>query len=86
MAEGTAKYTNGDSFIGTFYDTPTNDINCGTKTYFSKSVYQGEFLDNKRHGKGHLLLSNKQWFEGVFEKGNFVKEKKTTCTTYIIFD
>ena len=42
-------------------------------TYANQQVYKGEWVNNKREGKGSLLPSNSDssYFDGIWENGEF---------------
>ncbi|QED23552.1 MORN repeat-containing protein [Candidatus Deianiraea vastatrix] len=68
-------YDNGDYFDGEFSITSLGLNKCvaynGRKKFPDGSIYEGEFLKDKKHGKGKLILS-----DGSIYEGEFLKDKK----------
>ena len=50
--------------------TPAGFTGKGKETY-ETGVYEGDFVDGKRHGKGKVVFSNGGSYEGDFVNGDF---------------
>jgi len=48
--KGTAKFSNGDTYVGSYANGKRNGV--GKYTWSNGSTYEGEYLDNKKHGQG----------------------------------
>lgn len=61
-------YKNGDKYIGKFENNKKNGKGEYTFSEENKELkeYNGDFLDDNRHGKGILLFKNKNTYEGEF--------------------
>ena len=48
-------------------------------TYKNGDVYEGQWFNNLKNGKGHMKYSNGEkqkgkWLNGIFEKGQYITQ------------
>ena len=58
----------------------------GTYTYTDGDIYEGEFKDGKRHGKGKYTFKNGDIYEGEFKNGAKHGKGKYTSANGTIYD
>ncbi|CAD7929655.1 unnamed protein product [Amoebophrya sp. A120] len=63
----TAKYTNGDVFVGDYVDGKKQGK--GTYTHVNGDVFVGEYTDDKRTGVGMMTYASGGCYNGNFENG-----------------
>ena len=64
---GTAKYSSGDQYVGSFIGGKYDGQ--GTYTFASGSKYVGEFKDDKFNGQGTLTIANGNKYVGEYKDG-----------------
>ena len=71
---GTHTDSYGNKYVAKFKDgIPTGQ---GTITYFEGSKYVGELKNGQAHGKGTFTFPDGYSFEGVWEKNEYIRNKK----------
>jgi hypothetical protein len=76
LAHGIGEATGTDRYTGSFKKGYPNGK--GIYYYSSGAVYEGSFLNGKRHGQGKLSFSNEGELiteEGLWEKDNYIGKK-----------
>jgi radial spoke head protein 1 len=62
-----AKFANGDVFVGEYKDGKRNGR--GKYTFAANGfTYEGDYVDNKKHGYGSMNMGDKGKYEGDWEK------------------
>ncbi len=63
--EGTITYKNGDEFSGSWED---NNMIIGIMTYSDNTIYNGNFLNNMKHGMGSMIYTDtNSFYDGPWE-------------------
>jgi len=75
--------THGSVFTG--LSSPTGQPLLGKRKYPSGNIYEGGFVNGKRHGKGKLTCPNGNVYEGKFVEGKF-REGKLTCPNGNVYE
>jgi hypothetical protein len=71
---GTAKYANGNQYVGEFKDNNFNGL--GTYFFSNGDRYFGRFMHSNFHGQGVFVSATGRRIEGIWESGEIISEVK----------